>query len=486
MISQRGGLKRINTEKLPNDVLLDMINSDGATLQFLAHPTSSVGGIIAILNVKPEYSAYTGLDTTGEFTLVVTSFVIKFVITTPNAGNGLAAYYKENGKEPLRIVKSSESNKSFYDEAALQQYIWLETILGRKPPIEICPSIGSLSLLNNLDAKSFLRNIGRSKRSNLTDLLENFLSLSFNPGLGIILMRHVENAVPLSSLIDIQDVSILIAQIVRLFLFLKVIHFDLHSQNALFFRVNGYGSISTMCQIIDFGEASLLSDPIQDPYLTIEEKIQILSKIDEFLIKYKYSIEHSDTDKKNFIAHIMNYLTMWDHNKNPKKDKTLILGIDEEGKLDAANQGMVEEALSQQLPGKKRQNIDALYDKIKATSLTKSLRYQMNWYEKVKQDSNVDKILLKAFNLLNEITRTGKGLCRETIESYKEDGLLFDSSIVPTSIVSKQYAVETPDANTYSCSIMGGKKKYKKSKKNKKSRKFKKTKKIRYKYKNKN
>jgi len=454
MINQRGGLKRINSAgKLSNtDILLEMIKSEGATLEFLVSPESSLKGIIAVLNVKPEHSAYTGLNPeTGKLNLEVSSFIIKFAITTPSGNNRL---------EYKGIKKESESNKSFLEETILQQDIWFKSILGRKPPIEICPSIGSLLLLNYDDGQKFLSEI---PESHVRHLLQGFLSVG--RGLGILLMQNVENSETLSSIrknyevmdnnVYLSSLCILIAQVVRLFVFLKVIHFDLHTKNALFFYQQG--EINPMCKLIDFGSASDVSNPNPDFFLTTQEKKDISAKIEIFSSKFyelsgylfdQENNKENNEEKIEFISVVMKYLTSLDHNK--------------------------------------------LYEKFNIPRTP--YKYQMNWYENVIHSSHRDNLLLKAFELLREIkivnVDDGTGLCRSTIKKYMESGKLFDvKTTLSSDLGSTEYIVQSVEPSAAGCSIMGGKKKTKKSrkqKKSKKTKKHKKTKKIRYKYKNKN
>jgi hypothetical protein len=493
MISQKGGLKRKDSVKhLSNtDVLLSMINSKDATLEFLGNPKNSSRGIIAILNVKPENSQYTGLNPkTGRLDLEVTSFVIKFAITT-HEGNDRLEYNN--------ITKTTESQQSFLNEAKLQQDIWLQSILGRKPAIEICPSIGSLLLLNNGDAQTFLTGI---PNSHVKHLLQGFIrDTSISPGLGILLMQNVAGAKPLSFVLShysLDNVSILIAQIVRLLIFFKVIHFDLHEENELFSFDSG--EINPMCKLIDFGLASNVSDLDEDDYLTTPEKEEILANIKNFMKKYNelsgdITIEDDDykQDKIQFMSDVMNYLTMWDRNKYHElyqySLKGITLKIDENGDLSSENGALIianrpleqvplEQVPLEQVLGSKRPRPDpepVMYFLI--PDARNNNRYQMSWYEMVKSNpKDADFILLKAFELLQQITSVnidrGEGLRKSTIQTYLKSGELFD---VSTIILPKKCVVKPSSSG---CSIMGGKRKTKKHKKSKKSKKSKKNKKL--------
>jgi hypothetical protein len=433
MINQRGGLKRKDSagELNSTDILLQMINSEEATLNFLVNPGSSLKGIIAVLKVKPEHSAYEGLNPeTGKFNLQVSTFIIKFTITTPSGNRKL--YYD-------LIKKKSESNNSFLEETMLQQKIWIESILGKKPAIEICPSIGSLLLLNNVNGNKFLRLI---PDSDVKSILKGFLSLKkdverldiYPPGLGILLMQNVEHSQTLSSIpvnyVESDDnnylrsICILIAQVVRLFVFLQVIHFDLHTNNVLFFFQND----KIMCKLIDFGLASDVSNSDSDFFLSTEEKRKIFADIKTFSSKFYelsgYVFDEVDEPKIEFIRDVMDYL------------KTQDIKISEKSGIHDGS-------------------------------------YQMNWYENVKSN---DRLLLKAFELLREIiivsVDAGTGLCSNTIKRYTGKGKLF-------SVGSVEYIVESVESSSAGCSIMGGKRKTKKYKKSKKTRKHKKTKKTR-------
>ena len=69
------------------------------------------------------------------------------------------------------------------------------------------------------------------------------------------------------------------AQIARLFINIGVIHFDLHSGNALIY-LSPDNTIKSL--IIDFGRASNIMTDTDDDYLNVSEKLTMREKKEEF------------------------------------------------------------------------------------------------------------------------------------------------------------------------------------------------------------
>jgi hypothetical protein len=457
MKKQHGGLKKRNLHKSPIQSLIDMIRSPGASLT-LRDIGSSSNGIIVFLDVQPEYTEYDGYDPhTKKFTKNVTRFVIKFAITSDDTDD---LYFKG-------IIKYPTTQESFSHEAEMQQRIWKKSL-----PIEICPSVASCMFLDHNAANRFLEIIGIS--SELYTILDGYLNhpekgrgspeyddvFKSGLGLGILLMPAITPSLTIRDALRESDnyPAILIAQIVRLFLFFKVIDFDLHSGNALLFRG---GPFDYNAIIIDFGIISDMSMLIDDN-LTIRERNIINITIQGLKIKFLRFFKNSnDREKIKLMLFIMNYLSMWDRNKEWQREKKgHILKLLTNGKL-------------QQADGR-----DGLFIPVPTyvngyPKITD--HYQMSWFEQIKQNRFASNIFLKSFEFLSNIY-----LHYKPIKIAKTDKSFY------TGISSEVLLAELPVQQCIGenlrrgCTIMGGKRKSKKSKKSKKTRK------IRNKYKNKN
>jgi len=294
-----GGLKLKHNEKVGFEPIIDMINSSDSELKVLTY--SSLKGFMFILNVLPHYSEYLDLnDNFSTFNKPVTSYILKFVVMTEYGDVKLPPYYGHD--------KESESTQGFLDEAKLQQDIWEKSITGGRQPI--CPSVANISLFDNDNAKEIL-NLCLLKVTEYDydeiDLLFYLIELiKNNPDyeIGIMTMPTINKSKTLSDfmkngpdqeLID-QAIGYAIYQLIRLYIQIKVMHFDLHSGNVLVATDNG----NIKCFIIDFGRASKIeNDEVEglyseffllidgkrgQPPTTVQQKIEFIEKVCSGLI----------------------------------------------------------------------------------------------------------------------------------------------------------------------------------------------------------
>ena len=464
MKQQIGGLRLKNPSKTGFKPVYDMINS--GTLKYFT--VSSLKGFMVTLDVEPEDSEYFNLSSTDDrFITPVTSFILKFAILTPDDNTELPSYTDKKG---VKRGKSSESQDSYYKEAKLQQHIWIESIIGGRPPI--CPPVANLSMFDKVESEkllNFLKGKSISYTKDLKDIfnyLYDYVTKNANSGIGVIVMPKIENSFTFDDFYHNNDDSnrnqayIKIAsEIARLFIAVGVIHFDLHMGNSLLY----YEGNNLKCVLIDFGRASDIYNAQEDDYLDEDEKKSLKikqKKWENTLLTYKTD----DDDKKaQLIVDILSCISELDKFKN---------------------------------------HLLYTYDDVDD--------YQMDWYEKFHKKANIKVLNKQAFEeLYRNFKSDGRRHLRKTIEDYTKQNMLvnfssrgsekdfifpFPTSIQtsrPTSIqTSRPTSIQTNDAdnnvctdNNPGCVVMGGRKsktykKYKKYKKHIKTRRLKKTKNI--------
>lgn len=260
----KGGLKKRNPVKTLFQPVYDMIMHPDT--HFSVMVISSLKGFMISMQVTEEASEYLNRDTGGRFRIPVTNFLFKFAIVT--SGDETLSPFTIGGES---YSKSSEPKQDFYQEAILQQTLWLNSIEGGK--IEVCPSVVGLAFLRNpRQFFALIKSKINGQPPNKFDAVERYLltELQKNPTweLGIIVQSLVENSFQIADFIDNsatreeeKNEAIIYAgaQLLRLFLFYKVIHLDTHLGNILV--VNNNGNIK--CFIIDFGLVCVFRSDLQ-------------------------------------------------------------------------------------------------------------------------------------------------------------------------------------------------------------------------------
>lgn len=296
---QSGGLKRrkhINPatgKHEPKDAfkaICDMLESPGALFEVLT--CSSLKGFMFSLTVSPFHSEFIKKDpATNRFTIPETEFIVKFCITS-NDEYGIKPYkFKKTDKA---ISKETETAEGFFEEAKLQQGIWMNSIGAHKRPL--CPSVAGFGILSNPIALEFLNKYSaeptlcRDPKSKYTmEYLQKEIAKvpggGHNPqfDLGILLMPKVPRSQTLGDYLatvphqeQLNMKSRLLAKVIRLFVEGKVIHFDLHPGNALVYPDE---TAAMNIILIDFGRASNLQSARDDDYLSVGEKTVFLELI---------------------------------------------------------------------------------------------------------------------------------------------------------------------------------------------------------------
>jgi hypothetical protein len=245
------------------------------------------------------------------------------LVTHPGAVGG----YKNLHKELV-------TQANFNAEAALQEYVWKESVSYGRP--ELCPSVEYAGIIDsdekiNILLSKFVYHLpSNSVENSIMTYLNNIIydrktnSRYPNRRLGVVLMPAVPNAQTFYSFIRpnkrnapyvtaavIDDVvANIIAQIVRLFVWLKVIHLDLHSNNVLVYYETEVLSRQYKSTIIDFGIASRINPPISDIYFLQAQKKVMDIEINAFNISF-YNIV-GDESKIAFMRNVINCINYYD------------------------------------------------------------------------------------------------------------------------------------------------------------------------------
>lgn len=325
MNNQTGGLKLMNTDKQGFLPVYDMIIARDSTVSFLTGEAAS--GIIYKLDVSQTSSEYKALNNLN-FDTPVTNYVLKFVLLTETRQTRPVLV---QGDPP----KITETIDSFYEEAKLQQYIWERSIMSGP---ELSASVANFALFRNAEARHLLELLKGKLVKNSTavsnileflhGLVSNLIQLGNKSaidymiecikteqyiGVGVLTMPAITQSTPYSKFESSPDNTLfygivinddikrrtsakIFAQVIRLFLFIGILHFDLHADNVLV-SVAPSPSLDIKTTIIDFGKASDITSRRGDSYLNIESKIRALDQQQKLLEMYKL-LETSDDNRK--------------------------------------------------------------------------------------------------------------------------------------------------------------------------------------------
>jgi hypothetical protein len=308
----------------------NMLNSPMASIEMLT--CGSAKGFMFEMTVLPEHSAFYN---PGERTDPITSFIVKLAVTSQQNDEDLGVYVPINNGTP--VEKSTETAESYFQEAKLQQDVWMKTVAGNRLPIS--PPIVSFSLFDNQNGRNFLTFLNyKVKKPKSVHTVKYLSGVLQNPayGLGMIIMSKVLHSDTFEGFLDeeasFQGVPItdhvvddvyakLFSKIVRLFIEIGVIHFDLHMKNALIY-LHRHNSLNAY--IIDYGRASSVKDATTNDYLGPSEKQPLRTKSEE-LHKQIFDLCHpgkrsaqppSASVKIDFISNAIEMLRRLEHSKS--------------------------------------------------------------------------------------------------------------------------------------------------------------------------
>lgn len=278
----KGGLKQRNPNLTSWQAVYKMIENPESTLTKIAY--SSLKGFIFKLDVTPtpENSEFFGLNTSGtDFNVPIYSLIFKFAIISKIGDEELPEFsfpreLDSNGKQ-IYYSKDTENLNDFKIESKIQQSIYLKTINPSGKPI--CLAVADFSYFNRASAGTLLNQL-RTKQGNskevlcmLDYLLKNVTGYN---QLGMITMELANsdfkelNDLRSNAAVFKSDCNTAIAQILILFLKLKILNYDSHAGNVLG-KEDG-----TKTFLIDFGRT--LDFKKEDPFPS--DKDAIVEKYD--------------------------------------------------------------------------------------------------------------------------------------------------------------------------------------------------------------
>jgi tRNA A-37 threonylcarbamoyl transferase component Bud32 len=317
-MKQLGGLKLKDEHKQGFQPVYEMLTNPRSIVTLLNH--SSLKGFMFVLNVHVDDSEYFTLHE-GKFVVPVTSFILKFTVIKPSNNTHLEPFMPTGSK---LVKKLSESKKSCFEEAKLQQYVWKKSVSeGRQA---ICPSVANFSLFDNTNSTLFMMFLNNKVHDQLANEVLHYLIQQMrerNSSIGLIVMPNIERSVPFSRVLKQKTqtesdkkvkyslIAQLSAQIVRLFIEVGVIHLDLHSNNVLIFDDN------SKCLIIDFGRASDIHNG-KDDDLKLSAKLRIIDlqkKYSNEFLKLSSNDEASDEEKRKFMVDVIKEIADVDYLK---------------------------------------------------------------------------------------------------------------------------------------------------------------------------
>ena len=280
-LKMKGGIIKQNPDLSSWQAVYNMIKSKHSTLSAISY--NSLVGFVFKLDVAKEYSEFLGLNNARtSFNEPVKSLIFKIVIIHDDSDIPVSKKRKNNklndiddeddedhdNNKKIRIAipkyqdkhkkihsKGLENKENFIQEAVIQQDIYLKTI--NPNGNYICPSIIDLSLFKNDDSKQLIDDLLKTsiedyECSQMLNYLKNILKYP-NFELGMITMELVDNNYTPSYNIYKNDIyttncEYALAEIIILFIKLKLVNYDCHSGNVL---ANRSGDSKSL--LIDFG-----------------------------------------------------------------------------------------------------------------------------------------------------------------------------------------------------------------------------------------
>ena len=288
-LKMKGGIIKKNINLSSWQAVYNMITSKHSTLTSISYD-SLVGFVFKLDVANEEYSEFLGLnDARTSFNEPVKSLIFKIVIIHDDSDNPVSKKRKntklndiddeddedhDNNKK-IRIAipkykdkhsKGVENKENFIQEAVIQQNIYLKTI--NPNGNYICPSVIDLSLFKNDDAKQLIDDLLKTvfedhECNQMLNYLKNILN---NPNfeLGMLTMELVDNNY--TSLYNIREnytyttnCEYALAELIILFIKLKLVNYDCHSGNIL---ANKTGDSKSL--LIDFGRVIDLNIPVHE------------------------------------------------------------------------------------------------------------------------------------------------------------------------------------------------------------------------------
>ena len=330
-LKMKGGIIKQNPDLSSWQAVYNMITSKHSTLSSISY--NSLVGFVFKLDIDEEkYSEFLGLNSArNSFNEPVKSLIFKIVIIDENNKRIEIDEYKDKDKKIHS--KGLENKENFIQEAVIQQDIYLKTI--NPNGNYICPSVIDLSLFKNEDAKQLINDLLNTTNKDyecgqMLNYLKNILKNS-NFELGMITMELVDNNyTPLYNTNNKEQFHIYttnceyaLAEIIILFIKLKLVNYDCHSGNVL---ANRSGDSKSL--LIDFGRVIdlniLVDENIKKRYqrfaaTNLDDDFRIVKDIEvtEFfdISRQTYS-QDSEIQKIRNIIQIIRFIAFIDFSTN--------------------------------------------------------------------------------------------------------------------------------------------------------------------------
>ena len=315
-----GGAIKIDDTKTTWEAINKMINVKGATLKDISY--SSLSGFIFKMDIPEntsEHEFITFNEITKQYDKPVYSLIFKLaIIGSDNQPRLHNIYYNTNNKG---INKQSEYLKDYENEYNVQNKIYFSTL--NPNGSNICPSAIGIEHLNGMSVLDFL-----SKLYKISTTLECKRMLSFfkkfnfitntEISLGVIAMEFVDdNKYKLLKVLRDEvkkgtDVSIYennclyaLAELIVLFIKLKIINYDCHSGN-IFGNTSGGRPL-----LIDFGRIVNLNDDMNNS-LMIEQYNHFFTPVNASV---NNEVHDDDFDEEDSATIIDNPETVFNRTK---------------------------------------------------------------------------------------------------------------------------------------------------------------------------
>lgn len=262
-LKMKGGIIKKNSNLSSWQAVYNMITSKHSSLSSISY--NSLVGFVFKLDVQEEYSEFRGLNNARTlFNEPVKSLIFKIVIIDENNNRIALPQYQDKNKK--YHSKGLENKENFIQEAFVQQDIYLKTI--NPNGNYICPSVIDLSLFKNGHAKKLINDLLKTTNEDyeckqMLNYLKNILKYP-NFELGMLTMELVDNNyTPLYNIykndIYTTNCEYAVAELIILFIKLKLVNYDCHSGNVLANRIGDSKSL-----LIDFGRVIDLNKPVPE------------------------------------------------------------------------------------------------------------------------------------------------------------------------------------------------------------------------------
>ena len=311
----KGGLRQKNPEISSFQAVMNMLNTTGAQITLVSY--TSIAGFIfklEILKDDPETVEFYGLnEKTHALTVPIHCLIIKFALISwidslPNIQ--ITGDTQGYSKECMELSK-------FKIEAKSQQEIFLKTISPSGNPI--CPAIVDFSHFDKESAKTFLNKCKAltttdTKAEEVFNYIIRVIGINKFTHLGMITMEIADGYIELSKIPNttsdeqkIKDKMMIysIAQIIILFVKLKIINYDAHTRNILANETKQKTTLIDFGRIVDFNDTPFTKYGTQiiQKYETItgtkfDDDLDELRKI-KITDLFYYDDNKSTTQQKN-------------------------------------------------------------------------------------------------------------------------------------------------------------------------------------------